>query len=65
MLLELLTLFKNFVLRIATVCSAETQPTASCDLVSSAVYYIIQSTELTMTYSKGMPPTHNTEMENI
>ena len=56
MLQELLTIFKNLVLRVATVCSANTQlniskqtSTTSWDIKKfpkSAIYYKIQTTKL-------------------
>jgi len=52
MLLELLTLFKNLALRIATVCSAGTQlnisrqmSTTSCDLVSTTFLKVLLITK--------------------
>jgi len=64
MLLELLTLFKNFVLRIATVCSADTQlniprqmSTTSCGLVSKTflkVLFITQFKLLNCDFRAGL-----------
>jgi len=52
MLLELLTLFKNLALRVATVCSAGTQlnisrqtSTTSCDLVSKTFLKVLLITK--------------------
>jgi len=66
MLLELLTVFKNLVLRIATVCSPDKQlnisrqmSTTSCDLVSKTFLKVLfitklQTKELWLTQRAGL-----------